>query len=237
MSFELLIHTHGYLALVAGTFLEGETVLILGGFLAHQGYLELPWVILSAFAGTFAGDQCFFYLGRFKGMSFIEKRPSWKAKSSRVFACLRNHPFPVVFGFRFLYGIRSVTPFIIGASGVGPVKFFCFNGLGAGVWAVSVGWLGYLFGQTLSVFMARVKTYESWVAGAVILAGVALWVAYFLVDRKRKRAAGEKAASPGPPRPARITTSGKEKTGESSRGTRVPPGNSPSHRDRARAAG
>src|SRR5688572_33421924 len=39
---QLLDH-YGYLAVLVGTVLEGETILILGGFAAHQGYLHLPF--------------------------------------------------------------------------------------------------------------------------------------------------------------------------------------------------
>ncbi len=64
MTLESFIQTYGYLALLVGTFLEGETILVLAGFAAHLGYLNLPWVILVAFVGTLSGDQLFFYLGR-----------------------------------------------------------------------------------------------------------------------------------------------------------------------------
>ena len=47
-----LIQSYGYWAILAGTFLEGETILVLAGFAAHLGYLQLPWVILAAFAGS-----------------------------------------------------------------------------------------------------------------------------------------------------------------------------------------
>ena len=57
MSLQQLITDYGYLAILMGTFLEGETILILGGFASHRGYLELPWVVVSAFIGTLAGDQ------------------------------------------------------------------------------------------------------------------------------------------------------------------------------------
>jgi membrane protein DedA with SNARE-associated domain len=36
---EKLVTDFGYIAIVVGTFLEGETILVLGGFLAHRGYL------------------------------------------------------------------------------------------------------------------------------------------------------------------------------------------------------
>ena len=47
-----LIDQFGYWAILAGTFLEGETILVLAGFAAHQGYLRLDLVILAAFIGS-----------------------------------------------------------------------------------------------------------------------------------------------------------------------------------------
>ena len=49
MTLESIVDTYGYLAVLLGTFLEGETILVLGGFAAHRGYLALPWVIVAAF--------------------------------------------------------------------------------------------------------------------------------------------------------------------------------------------
>ena len=56
MTIESFIETYGYAAILIGTFLEGETILVLGGFAAHRGYLSLPWVIVAAFAGTLSGE-------------------------------------------------------------------------------------------------------------------------------------------------------------------------------------
>jgi membrane protein DedA with SNARE-associated domain len=38
---ESLLTNYGYPMLTVGTFLEGETVIVLGGFFAHLGYLSL----------------------------------------------------------------------------------------------------------------------------------------------------------------------------------------------------
>jgi len=70
VSLETLLGTYGYPALLVGTFFEAETFLVLAGFAASLGYLEVPWVILVAFAGTMSGDQLFFYLGRRQGPWF-----------------------------------------------------------------------------------------------------------------------------------------------------------------------
>ena len=175
MDLQQLVIDYGYLALFIGTFLEGETILVIAGFLAHSGYLELPWVMLSAFLGTFAGDQTFFYLGRFKGIAFLEKRPLWHSKTDKVFDLLHKHQIPVILGFRFLYGVRNVTPFVIGASRIHPLKFFVLNFLGALVWAVVVGYLGYEFGDIAEVMMGKVKKYEMYILGVLVAGGVFLF--------------------------------------------------------------
>ncbi len=176
---------YGYPALFIGTFLEGETILVIAGFLASSGYLELPWVIVTAFLGTFAGDQTFFYLGRFKGIAFLEKRPAWHKKTDKVFEMLRRHQIKVVLGFRFLYGIRNVTPFVIGASRMHPGKFFVLNFLGALVWAVAIGYLGYQFGHIAEGMLGQAKKYEIYILGGLVLVGVVLfWRSYFNNDNK-----------------------------------------------------
>jgi membrane protein DedA with SNARE-associated domain len=175
MDLQQLVIDYGYLALFIGTFLEGETILVIAGFLAFRGYLELPWVIVSAFLGTFAGDQTFFYLGRFKGIAFLEKRPLWHSKTDKVFEMLRRHQIKVVLGFRFLYGIRNVTPFVIGASRMSPFKFFVLNFLGALVWAISVGYLGYQFGTIAEALMGKIQKYEMYILGLLVAGGLFLF--------------------------------------------------------------
>ena len=50
------VAAYGYLAVLLGTLLEGETVLLLAGFAAHQGHLAIHWVLLIAFIGGTLGD-------------------------------------------------------------------------------------------------------------------------------------------------------------------------------------
>jgi len=183
MTIAYMLSTYGYLALMIGTFLEGETILVASGFLAHQGYVKLSWVIVFAFFGTYAGDQLYFFLGRLKGMGFIEKKPGWKAKSARVFDLLKTHQIAVIIGFRFLYGIRTVTPFIIGASGISPFRFIIWNAIGAATWAAAVGALGYIFGHSVEVFLDDAKKYEIWMMTLVFLFGAGIWLIHFLKRR------------------------------------------------------
>lgn len=167
-----LIEQFGYPILFLGTMLEGETVLVLGGFAARRGYLDLPLVILFAFLGSLSGDQLWFYVGRWKGLPFLERRPHWAKHVARVRDLLARYEIPVLVGFRFLYGLRNPTPFVVGASGYSPLKFLGLNAIGAALWATAVGSLGYAFGHAFEALLGEVARYELWVFGAAALVAI-----------------------------------------------------------------
>ena len=100
INLEILVSAYGYPALFIGTFLEGETILVIAGFLAHRGYLELPWVIVIAFLGTFSGDQFYFWLGRTKGVRFLTRRPSYRGVE-KAQDLLEKHHKPIIFRISF----------------------------------------------------------------------------------------------------------------------------------------
>ena len=191
MPLEALISTYGYAAIAAGTFFEGETILILGGLAIHQGYLSMPGVAASAFLATLAADQLYFHLGRAKGMAALEKRPAWKAKSEIAFARLRRHQTLVSLTFRFFYGLRAITPLALGASQAGWLRFLVLDMLGAAAWVLSYGALGYLFGRTLDVALGNVKRYEIGFFAGVALLGGLVWLGHRWPWKKR----------PAPPQP------------------------------------
>ena len=77
-----LIEQYGYLAVLVGALLEGETILLIAGFAAHRGYLDLGAVIAVAAVGGFLGDQVFFWLGRLRGSSVLARWPKLQAHSA-----------------------------------------------------------------------------------------------------------------------------------------------------------
>jgi membrane protein DedA with SNARE-associated domain len=184
MSFESFVEAYGYWALVFGTFLEGETILIIGGFLAHRGYLSLPWVVLAAFVGSLCGDQVYFLMGRKKGHSLLQKRPWWQANLGRVSKFMSRNQTLLILGFRFFYGLRTIIPFVLGISPVRTARFVLLNSVGALVWAVVVGTAGYLFGTTLEALMGRVDLFERQVIMTIAATGIVIWA--FHTFRKRR---------------------------------------------------
>jgi membrane protein DedA with SNARE-associated domain len=174
----------GYLAVLIGTSLEGETVLVIAGFAAHRGYLDLFWVVFYAFVGTLCGDQLFYYIGRRHSRAILMWRPAWKPRVAKVQALIKRHQILMILGFRFLYGLRTVSPFALGIAGV-PWKIFVpLNIFGALVWSAAFGCVGYLFGQTLENTFGRMKHIELWIMIGIGAAGVMAWSIHFLRSGK-----------------------------------------------------
>ncbi len=186
MGLESLVDTYGYLAILVGTFVEGETILVLGGFAAHRGYLHLPWVILAAFIGSLCGDQLFFFLGRRHSEKVLEKRPSWRVRVERAQRLVDRFRTPLILVFRFMYGFRTVAPFVIGMSPVPTAQFVFLNVVGALVWAIVVGTGGYLFGSALEALIGNIKHYEMEIFGTGATIGLLVWTIHFYLRRRRE---------------------------------------------------
>lgn len=192
---DLLTH-HGewaYLILIVGTFLEGETILVVGGYLAHEGYLSLPWVLASAFTGSFAGDQLYFFIGRLRGKPFLEQRPKLQSSVARVHRMLERWHTGFILAFRFLYGLRTVSPFVLGTTKVPTLRFFCLNLTGALLWAVGIGYAGYLFGDVVKHVLGEAQRYEKFALGALVVVGVTVSALLHLRARRTRTESDRRA--------------------------------------------
>ena len=138
-----LIEQYGYFAVFLGCFLEGETVLVLGGFAAHMGYLSLPDVIATAAVAGFIGDQALFWIGRRWGDEDLRAPPeAGRAAAARQPRCSTSYGGWAAFGIRFMVGMRLAGAIAIGASGFPQRRFMPANAAGAIVWAVLIGSAG-----------------------------------------------------------------------------------------------
>lgn len=189
---------HGYWVLFAGTFLEGEAILIMAGFLAFQGYLNVVGVILTSWAGSFLGDQCYFYLGRLKGKSLLRRFHPIARKFRKALQLIEEYGSFVTFMSRYTYGFRIVLPIILGITGLAPRTFLWINLLSALSWAVVFSLAGYLFGKSASLVLDDVGKYEHYLMLALAGFIVITWCfhAYHVFKLKgpaRQRLAGMRA--------------------------------------------
>jgi len=193
MDVKQLLLAYGPFVILIWTFFEGETVLLVAGFLAHQGYISLEWSILAAFVGSLTGDQLYFWIGRKFGQQILDWRPAWRPGIERALRLLVRYQNLFILTFRFIYVVRNVSSFSIGLAGVSFKRFTVLNSVAAAIWALSFGLGGYCFGSTLEVFLGEAQEIEIYVFAliAAVIVGIYLW------RRARRRRALRGGAATG----------------------------------------
>lgn len=138
-----------YIITFVWTFLEGETFVIFAGIAAAHHYLRIEFLILSAWLGSFAGDQLFFWIGRKFGKRIFKRFPKLEKPRRTVLGWVEKHSTGFILSYRFLYGLRNVSALAIGMSQIPWTRYAKLNLVGAFIWATSFAGVGYLFGDVL----------------------------------------------------------------------------------------
>lgn len=170
----------GPAAIALGTFLEGETTVLLAGAGLALGVFDFWTVALSALAGSLAGDQFFFWLGRMKGAAWLNGHPRFGAAVDKAARMMVRHRLPLLCAYRFVYGLRGAIPFAFGVSGICWRFFLLANMVTAALWSFLVTLLGMHAGRFLTdpAMIARLPLLG---AAAAVAAGLV-----FILRRRRK---------------------------------------------------
>jgi len=182
------------LVIFFGTFIEGEVVLIAGGFLVYEGHLSFLMLMSVATVSAILGDNFFYWLGRSQRvgerhplaarmLNFIGEHRLFKGEEF-----LRRHGGKSVFVVRFLYGLRFAGALTAGYLGMGFARFFVFNFMGSLIWALVMGGAGYFFGRSVELLAKGARLAE--IASLLVLAGL---VAAYLINRRKKKPDKESA--------------------------------------------
>lgn len=183
-----------------GFVLPGETALLVGGFLASKGVLNLPIMLVVAVGSAIAGDSMGYEVGRYFGPRL---KRSWvghrigHVRWEKAEGFLRRHGGKAVFMGRAVALLRALVPGLAGASGMRYRTFLPWNAAGGILWGGGCVVLGYVFAKSLDL----VSEYLSW-GGIVLFAVVVVgWLGHHFWRQHRDRA--EEAADDHEPEPAR----------------------------------
>ncbi len=180
-SYQTLIEQWGYAAVFLGSMFEGEIVVITAGFLAQGGFLSLPLIMIISWMGAILSYEVLYFLGYYYGKDIVKIFPRLKAPADRASHLLVRYDTYFIIGVRFIYGIRIVSPIVIGYSGVTPLRFLFLNVLAGGLWSITIGLIGYFLGELILKFPTYLSIFI--LSGAIILGFIGYGI-YWL--RKQK---------------------------------------------------
>lgn len=180
------IQNYGYIAVFLGSLIEGESVILIASVLAHQGYLSLTKIMITAFIGTLFADQALYFVGRYYGPSLFERYPRFKKPAKKAFRLLHHWDSWFILSFRFIYGIRIISPIVAGASGLSPKRFIPLNFIAAFIWTVVSCVGGYMLAETVEELFENFHTIQQY-SLYFLIGFVSLVVVGLCVARKRDK--------------------------------------------------
>lgn len=154
------LKTYGYPVLFVWSIAEGELGLIMAGLLCHTGDMNIALAITVASLGGFAGDQLYFWFGRYNKKYLHEYLVEHRRKFALAHLLLKKYGWPVIFIQRYMYGMRTIIPMAIGATRYSSRSFMIINFLSAIVWASLTIVITFIFGDVLIGLLKTMK--EHW---------------------------------------------------------------------------
>jgi undecaprenyl-diphosphatase len=136
-------------AAFVGLAVPGETAMLLGGFLAYQGRVSLPVMMVAGAVGAVVGDSIGYQIGRLFGEPLKRSRLGRRVgeeRWARGEAYLRAKGGRAVFFGRFVGVLRALVPALAGMSRMPYHTFLPWNVAGGIIWAPGFVLLGYLAG-------------------------------------------------------------------------------------------
>jgi membrane protein DedA with SNARE-associated domain len=168
----------GYVGVLIGTFMEGETTILLAAIFAKFGYLNLKHVMFCSFVGTFVGDCSFFFFGKLFGRSIVERYEFLRNKAIRSNEMIHRYRHLILFVMRFLAGFRSIILLLLGCADLRSSRFLAVDLVSSIVWSILVSLIGYIFADVVYLFVSDVKGYEKIVMTFAVIAAVAAILIY-----------------------------------------------------------
>ncbi len=157
----------------------GDVCVVFAGYLASEGTLHLPLVIVLGTASGILGFMTVFYAGRTVGHRLVaSRRFRWISQDAldKTERWVARWGAGVVLMNRFLAAVRSVVALSVGMGSMKSRHAALLCSVAALLWTALLSLAGYTLGANWERIWDFLATYSRIVLAAVVLgAGVAVW--------------------------------------------------------------
>jgi membrane protein DedA with SNARE-associated domain len=136
---------YGYLILALYSFGGGMVALVGAGILSALGKMDITLSILVATTANFIGDTFLFYLAQSNKKEVLKYLKKHRRKIAYTNLLMRKFGWMAVFLQKYIYGVKTLVPIVMGLSRYDFKKFVILNLLASIVWGLVVGLGSYYF--------------------------------------------------------------------------------------------
>jgi site-specific recombinase, phage integrase family len=179
-----LLTQYGYTILFIWCMMEGEMALIMAGILAHTTHMHIALAIFVAGLGGFAGDQIYFYIGRYNKNYISKKLRKQKRKFAIAHLLLKKYGWPIIFIQRYMYGLRTIIPISIGVTRYSAKKYALINLLSAWCWAAITIIPAWILGEEILGILQKAKEHWYYAAPVILLFLGAVFYGFKRIENK-----------------------------------------------------
>ena len=167
----------GEAAVFLGFVLPGETAVLLGGFLASTGRVDVVELAVVVVVAAVVGDSVGYEVGKRLGPRLLRTRPlerhQDRVDNARAF--LDGRGASAIFVGRFTAFLRAVTPGLAGLSGMRYRRFLAWNAAGGLVWGVGCVVAGYAAGSSYEQVARYLGQGGAVAAAAFVVVALVVW--------------------------------------------------------------
>lgn len=146
---EEFIQDWGYLALFLYSFGGGFLALAIAGAFSYAGDLNIYVCVVVAGLSNFIGSQFLFHLAKYNKAYVENTLQKHRRKVSLVKILLRKYGLFIIFIQKYIYGVKTLIPLVMGLSQYNAFKFMFLNLLASFLWAIVVAYISFTAGEIL----------------------------------------------------------------------------------------
>lgn len=167
----------GEAAVFVGFVVPGETAVLLGGFLAHEGRLDLVTLTAIVVISAIVGDTVGYEVGRRLGPRLLRLRLFDRHRNGLDSARerLRRRGGPAIFLGRWTAFFRAVMPGLAGVSRMRYPTFLMWNAIGGISWGVTFCLVGYYAGASYARVASRIGRGGAVVVVVLVIGAIVVW--------------------------------------------------------------
>ncbi|WP_279128863.1 DedA family protein [Helicobacter winghamensis] len=173
-----LIAKYGYVILFLYSLGGGFIALVGASVLSFAGKMDLSLSIFVAIVANFLGDWLLFYMARYQKSMMQPYLTQHRRKLALVHILMRKYGSIIIVVKKYIYGLKTLVPLAIALTPYSLAKFNLYNAIGAIVWGISIGLLGYFSGGILIKGFEMLGEYPflAPIFIAILLGGIWLWL-------------------------------------------------------------